>query len=71
MPKFISRIPTYYQQIQKRNFAQALALLPNYQWTSTSKRRWMCARLGIYTPLLEAEWQGVNVRSRVAYVQAI
>tara|TARA_R110002126_G_scaffold243700_1_gene387111 strand:- start:31128 stop:32549 length:1422 start_codon:yes stop_codon:yes gene_type:complete len=71
MPKFIFRIPTYYQQIQKRNFAQALALLPNYQWTSTSKRRWMCARLGIYTPLLEAEWQGGSVRSGVAYVQAL
>ncbi|NYR08697.1 glycosyltransferase family A protein [Psychrobacter sp. BI730] len=71
MPKFIFRIPTYYQQIQKRNFAQALALLPNYQWTITSKRRWMCARLGIYTPLLEAEWRGGSVRAGVAYVQAL
>ena len=71
MPKSIFRIPTYYQQIQKCNFAQALALLPNYQWTTTSKRRWMCARLGIYTPLLEAKWQGISVRSGVAYAQAL
>ena len=71
MPKFIFRIPTYHQQIQKRKFAQALALLPNHQWTSTSKRRWMCARLGIYAPLLEAKWRGVSVRSGVAYAQAL
>lgn len=61
----------YHKHFQNREFVKALALLPNHQWTSTSKRRWMCARLGIYTPLLEAKWQGMSVRSGVAYAQAL
>lgn len=71
MPKFLLNFPYYHKHIQNREFVKALALLPNHQWTATSKRRWMCARLGIYTPLLEAKWQGVSVRSGVAYAQAL
>ena len=61
----------YHKHFQNREFVKALSLLPNHQWTSTSKRRWMCARLGIYTPLLEAKWRGMSVRSGVAYAQAL
>lgn len=71
MPNFMFKSPAYYKQIQNREFARALALLPSHQWTATSKRRWMCARLGLYTPLLESGWRGISIRSGVAYAQAL
>lgn len=67
----LTLLKAYNRHVKNRDFVYALALLPDKEWTATSKRRWMCARLGIYTPLLEAGWNGRSTRSGVAYAQAL
>lgn len=71
MIKSLAKLKAYNRHIRNRDFIHALALVPDKEWTTTSKRRWMCARLGIYKPLLEAGWNGRNTRSGVAYAQAL
>ncbi|MGP5041056.1 glycosyltransferase family 2 protein [Psychrobacter celer] len=67
----LTQLKAYNRHVKNRDFVYALALLPDKEWAATSKRRWMCARLGIYTPLLEAGWNGCSTRSGVAYAQAL
>ena len=67
----LMQLTVYNRHVKNRDFVYALALLPDKEWAATSKRRWMCARLGIYTPLLEAGWNGRSTRSGVAYAQAL
>lgn len=68
---YLAPFSEYQSNIATRNFAQALACLPERKWTQTSKRRWMCARLGLLSPLINVGWRGANVRSGVVYVEAL